>query len=80
VPAWGRRPEGLPTIPDHTSIGIAAGPLFGTTALLAGVLHARQTGEGCHLEVAQSDASAAFDWLRITALRAAGALGPAKPE
>jgi crotonobetainyl-CoA:carnitine CoA-transferase CaiB-like acyl-CoA transferase len=74
--AWGGTvapvpgPEGLPTIPDHTSIGIAAGPLFGTTALLAGVLHARQTGVGCHLEVAQSDASAAFDWLRIEGHRA----------
>jgi crotonobetainyl-CoA:carnitine CoA-transferase CaiB-like acyl-CoA transferase len=62
--------EGMPAIPDHTSIGITAGPLFGTTALLAGVLRARQTGEGCHLEVAQSDASAAFDWLRIEGHRA----------
>jgi crotonobetainyl-CoA:carnitine CoA-transferase CaiB-like acyl-CoA transferase len=63
-------PEGMPAIPDHTSIGITAGPLFGTTALLAGVLRARQTGEGCHLEVAQSDASASFDWLRIEGHRA----------
>jgi crotonobetainyl-CoA:carnitine CoA-transferase CaiB-like acyl-CoA transferase len=63
-------PEGLPSIPDHTSIGITAGPLFGTTALLAGVLRARQTGEGCRLEVAQSDAAAAFDWLRIEGHRA----------
>jgi len=57
-------PDGLPSIPDHTSIGITAGPLFGTAAILAGVLHARETGQGCHLEVAQSDAAAAFDWLR----------------
>jgi crotonobetainyl-CoA:carnitine CoA-transferase CaiB-like acyl-CoA transferase len=63
-------PEGMPSIPDHTSIGITAGPIFGTTALLAGVLRARQTGEGCHLEVAQSDAAAAFDWLRIETSRA----------
>jgi crotonobetainyl-CoA:carnitine CoA-transferase CaiB-like acyl-CoA transferase len=63
-------PEGMPSIPDHTSIGITAGPLFGTTALLAGVLAARQTGEGAHLEVAQSDAAAAFDWLRIEGHRA----------
>jgi crotonobetainyl-CoA:carnitine CoA-transferase CaiB-like acyl-CoA transferase len=74
--AWGGTvapvpgPEGMPSIPDHTSIGITAGPLFGTTALLAGVLRARQTGEGCHLEVAQSDAAAAFDWLRIETSRA----------
>jgi crotonobetainyl-CoA:carnitine CoA-transferase CaiB-like acyl-CoA transferase len=63
-------PEGMPAVPDHTSIGITAGPLFGTAALLAGVLRARQTGAGCHLEVAQSDASAAFDWLRIEGHRA----------
>jgi len=63
-------PEGMPSIPDHTSIGITAGPLFGTAALLAGVLRARQTGAGCHLEVAQSDAAAAFDWLRSEGHRA----------
>jgi len=63
-------PDGMPTIGDHTSIGITAGPLFGTTALLAGVLNARQTGQGCHLELAQSDAAAAFDWLRIEGHRA----------
>jgi crotonobetainyl-CoA:carnitine CoA-transferase CaiB-like acyl-CoA transferase len=63
-------PEGMPSIPDHTSIGIAAGPLFGATALLAGVLKARETGTGCHLEVAQSDSAAAFDWLRSEGHRA----------
>jgi crotonobetainyl-CoA:carnitine CoA-transferase CaiB-like acyl-CoA transferase len=63
-------PEGLPAIPDHTSIGITAGPLFGATALLAAVLKARETGTGCHLEVAQSDAAAAFDWLRSEGRRA----------
>ncbi len=63
-------PDGLPSIPDHTSIGITAGPLFGTAAILAAVLRARETGEGCHLEVAQSDAAAAFDWLRSETHRA----------
>jgi crotonobetainyl-CoA:carnitine CoA-transferase CaiB-like acyl-CoA transferase len=63
-------PEGLPAIPDHTSIGITAGPLFAAAATLAAVLHARETGEGCHLEVAQSDAAAAFDWLRSEGHRA----------
>ncbi|ROO84951.1 crotonobetainyl-CoA:carnitine CoA-transferase CaiB-like acyl-CoA transferase [Actinocorallia herbida] len=63
-------PDGLPTIPDHTSIGITAGPLFGTAAILAAVIRARESGEGCHLEVAQSDAAAAFDWLRSEGHRA----------
>ena len=34
------------------------------SGLLAGVLRARETGEGCQLEIAQSDAAAAIDWLR----------------
>ena len=46
------------------SIGINAGPLFGALGILAGVIRARATGEGCQLEVAQSDAAAAFDWYR----------------
>jgi crotonobetainyl-CoA:carnitine CoA-transferase CaiB-like acyl-CoA transferase len=63
-------PEGMPSIPDHTSIGITAGPLFGAVAILAAVLRARETGTGSHLEVAQSDAAAAFDWLRSEGHRA----------
>jgi crotonobetainyl-CoA:carnitine CoA-transferase CaiB-like acyl-CoA transferase len=56
--------EGFPYIPEHPSTGIHAGPLFGAFGLLAGVIRARETGEGCFLEIAQSDASAAMDWLR----------------
>ncbi|MCL2585026.1 MAG: CoA transferase, partial [Streptosporangiales bacterium] len=63
-------PDGLPSIPDHTSIGIAAGPLYGTLGLLAAVIKARETGEGAYLEIAQSDAAAAFDWLRIETCKA----------
>nr|WP_297618796.1 CoA transferase [Nocardia sp.] len=62
--------DGMPSIPDHTSIGITAGPLYGTAALLAGVVQAQRTGQGCHLEVAQSDSAAAFDWLRSETSRA----------
>jgi crotonobetainyl-CoA:carnitine CoA-transferase CaiB-like acyl-CoA transferase len=62
--------DGLPSIPEHPSVGIHAGPLFGALALLAGLLRARATGEGCRLEVAQSDAAAAMDWLRSETYRA----------
>jgi crotonobetainyl-CoA:carnitine CoA-transferase CaiB-like acyl-CoA transferase len=55
---------GFEYMPEHPSIGIHAGPLFGAFGVLAGVLRARETGEGCMLEIAQSDAAAAFDWLR----------------
>lgn len=56
--------EGFCFIPEHPSVGIHAGPLFGALGILAGITKARATGEGCQLEIAQSDAAAAMDWLR----------------
>jgi crotonobetainyl-CoA:carnitine CoA-transferase CaiB-like acyl-CoA transferase len=56
--------EGYCAIPEHPSVGIHAGPLFGALGVLAGITRARATGEPCRLEVAQSDAAAAMDWLR----------------
>ncbi len=63
-------PEGFPSIPEHVSIGINAGPLYGSIAILAGVVAARATGEGSFLEIAQSDAAAAVDWYRIETVKA----------
>jgi len=62
--------QGFAYMPEHVSIGINAGPVFGALGLLAGVLRARETGEGCQLEIAQSDAAAAIDWLRSETWRA----------
>jgi crotonobetainyl-CoA:carnitine CoA-transferase CaiB-like acyl-CoA transferase len=62
-------PEGFPAIPEHVSIGINVGPLYGAIAILAGIVRARATGEGSFLEIAQSDAAAAVDWLRIETVR-----------
>jgi crotonobetainyl-CoA:carnitine CoA-transferase CaiB-like acyl-CoA transferase len=56
--------EGFCYIPEHVGIGINAAPLFGGLAVLAAVMRARQTGEGAFLDLAQSDAAAAFDWYR----------------
>jgi crotonobetainyl-CoA:carnitine CoA-transferase CaiB-like acyl-CoA transferase len=62
--------EGFCYMPEHPSIGIHAGPLLGAFALLAGVTRARATGEGCQIEVAQSDAAAYMDWYRIETWKA----------
>lgn len=56
--------DGFAAIPEHPSMGIHAGPLFGALGVLAGVIQARATGRGARLEIAQSDAAAAMDWLR----------------
>jgi crotonobetainyl-CoA:carnitine CoA-transferase CaiB-like acyl-CoA transferase len=61
--------EGFTRIAEHSSIGIHAGPMYAAMVVLAGVLRARATGEGCALEVAQSDAAAYFDWYRIETWR-----------
>jgi crotonobetainyl-CoA:carnitine CoA-transferase CaiB-like acyl-CoA transferase len=54
--------NGFPTLPSYTAIGINAGPLYAALGLLAAIIRARATGEGCRFEVAQSDAAAAFNW------------------
>jgi crotonobetainyl-CoA:carnitine CoA-transferase CaiB-like acyl-CoA transferase len=62
--------DGFAYLPEHASIGIHAGPLYGALTLLAAVLAARESGRGTHVEVGQSDAAAAMDWLRIETYRA----------
>jgi crotonobetainyl-CoA:carnitine CoA-transferase CaiB-like acyl-CoA transferase len=62
--------DGFCEMPEHPSVGIHAGPLFGALGILAGIVRARATGEGCRMEVAQSDAAAAMDWLRSETWRA----------
>ena len=55
--------DGFTEMPPHPNVGINVGPLFGALGILAGITKARATGEGCELEVAQSDAAAVMDWL-----------------
>ncbi|TAK53784.1 MAG: CoA transferase [Gammaproteobacteria bacterium] len=62
IPAYDE--EGFCYIPEHVSIGINAAPLYGGLAVLAAVIRARATGSGAFLDLAQSDAAAAFDWYR----------------
>jgi crotonobetainyl-CoA:carnitine CoA-transferase CaiB-like acyl-CoA transferase len=62
--------EGFCYIPEHASMGIHAGPLFGALGILAGVVRARATGVGCELEIGQSDAAAYMDWYRIESWKA----------
>jgi crotonobetainyl-CoA:carnitine CoA-transferase CaiB-like acyl-CoA transferase len=56
---------GFTRIPEMPNIGINVGPMLGALGLLAGIIRARATGEGCQMELAQSDAAAYLDWYRI---------------
>jgi crotonobetainyl-CoA:carnitine CoA-transferase CaiB-like acyl-CoA transferase len=62
--------DGFCFIPEHVSIGINAAPIIGALGILAGVIQARETGEGCMMELGQSDAAAAFDWYRSESWKA----------
>jgi len=62
--------DGFCFIPEHPSVGIHAGPLFGAFCVVSAILGARATGEGMQLEIAQSDAAAAMDWLRSETYKA----------
>ena len=63
--------DGFSRIPrEMPNVGINVGPMLGAMAILAGVIRARETGEGCEVEIAQSDASAYMDWYRIETERA----------
>ena len=62
--------EGFCYLSEHASMGMHAGPLFGALAVLAGVLRARETGEGCMLELGQADAAAYMDWYRSATWKA----------
>src|SRR5205823_7569317 len=42
--------DGFCYIPEHTSIGIHAGPMFGALGILAAIIRARATGEGAFME------------------------------
>ena len=57
--------DGFTRIPEMPNIGINVGPMLGALGLLAGIIRARATGEGCQMELAQSDAAAYMDWYRI---------------
>ena len=62
--------EGFCRIPPQANVGITAGPAFAAMAILAALIRARSTGEPAVMEIAQSDASAYFDWYRIETERA----------
>jgi len=74
-----RTDDGFPTIPRrYHDIGTKAGALYATVGVLAAVLHARATGHGTRLDVAQADAAVAFNAGRVDELLASAEVPPQK--
>jgi crotonobetainyl-CoA:carnitine CoA-transferase CaiB-like acyl-CoA transferase len=68
--APGTDEDGFVYMPDHTTVGTRVTPVFGALAICAALLRARETGEGAHIDLAQSDVAAAMNWFRIEGARA----------
>jgi len=62
--------QGFTYIEEHQSIGTKVAPVWAAMGVLAAVIRARETGEGCWFDVAQTDVAAAVNWLRIEGFRA----------
>ncbi|HEY8217532.1 MAG TPA: CaiB/BaiF CoA-transferase family protein [Acidimicrobiia bacterium] len=77
-----RTEDGFPTIPRrYLDVGTQAGALYAAVGVLAAVLHARATGEGAYLDVAQADAAAAWSAAgRIDPLLSGAAADDARPD
>jgi len=65
-----RDAQGFTYLGDHVSIGTKTAPLWAALGVLAALHRAKQTGVGARLDVAQTDAAAAVNWLRIEGFRA----------
>jgi crotonobetainyl-CoA:carnitine CoA-transferase CaiB-like acyl-CoA transferase len=62
--------RGFTYVADHTSIGTRVGGVWAALGICAALLRARETGVGCQLDVAQTDAAAFTNWLPIEGRRA----------
>jgi crotonobetainyl-CoA:carnitine CoA-transferase CaiB-like acyl-CoA transferase len=61
--------DGFVSIPKrYHDIGTQAGGLYATVGVLAAVIHARATGEGAYLDVAQADAAVWWNATRLDPL------------
>ena len=65
-----RDADGFVYLGDHVSIGTKTAPVWAAFGVLAALVQAKATGRGARLDVAQSDAAAAANWLRIEGFRA----------
>jgi crotonobetainyl-CoA:carnitine CoA-transferase CaiB-like acyl-CoA transferase len=55
---------------DHVSVGTKTAPVWGALGVVSALLRAKLSGVGARIDVAQTDAAAAANWLRIEGFRA----------
>jgi crotonobetainyl-CoA:carnitine CoA-transferase CaiB-like acyl-CoA transferase len=76
VDTWGavapveRDENGFTYLGDHVSVGTKSAPVWAALGVVSALYRARLTGQGAMIDVAQTDAAAAVNWLKIEGFRA----------
>ena len=65
-----RDDDGFTYLGDHVSVGTKTAPVWAALGVVSALLRAKVTGVGARIDVAQTDAAAAANWLRIEGFRA----------
>jgi crotonobetainyl-CoA:carnitine CoA-transferase CaiB-like acyl-CoA transferase len=65
-----RDEEGFTYLGDHVSVGTKTAPVWGALGVVSALLRAKVTGQGARIDIAQTDAAAAVNWLKIEGFRA----------
>ncbi|MFC0527319.1 CaiB/BaiF CoA transferase family protein [Phytohabitans kaempferiae] len=66
----GTTEEGFASAELGVPLGTRVTPLLAASAILAATLRASRTGQGCTIDIAQSEAAASVDWLTVEGHRA----------
>ena len=73
--------EGRVTRPlGHVWQGLEAAPLYAALSLVSAVLRARESGQGCRIEVSQADAAATWNGWQIAYAAAQARFGETPPD
>ena len=62
--------DGFTYLADHVSVGTKTAPVWGALGVVSALLRAKLTGIGARIDIAQTDAAAAANWLKIEGYRA----------
>jgi crotonobetainyl-CoA:carnitine CoA-transferase CaiB-like acyl-CoA transferase len=65
-----RDEQGFTYLGDHVSVGTKTAPVWAALGVVSALMRAKSTGVGARIDVAQTDAAAAANWLRIEGFRA----------
>jgi len=68
--------DGAPRVPIYTTVGMQAAPLYAAMAVCAALVRARESGQGCWIDIAELDGAVAWQAERLGGVPGVAASGP----